>query len=963
MNLLLPLKEGERPLFAGLQLVENIYKDFKRTNNVFESTEEATIFKIVTELYVISEILIFRENKGLRQNSLDVFELLTTLPLFFNSKQVKEWEVEKIWNSKSFIPYKEILIEYENSLNTLTPSSIYQVNNDKNKYIWQQWFIKTDIKEIINIIEDSAQRLMDWNKSRKEKSTLEQNINIFSKYLKLDKNITKRWYFLYVLGQQNSPIWNLFLKEFNNDLSVSKLLSVWEKALNLKTDDINSLLFEDSILVELGFLNNHDLDIELNEWSNVWKKINLIHLPNIHKKLVNSKNVLKLFLKETNNIEVLPFDWFSYIKNSESILNIIKNLKSGKILIYGNDFSGKKSFIFSILSTLNYKGYFINTKEENQEKEQHRISELFLADKLLENFKDSVLMINNDDKIYDTNNSKLLNKPKSLQIWVISDIKEVNQKFLKSFDFVFEMENPPLSNRLILTNKIFNHKNIAFRVAQSVKEPAQILKIGKLCHLSNNFSWDYISMLLYEFQKLIQKNDQIINLNKLEIEENIVNLVGYPTLIENLNNIVQFYKNPDLYLNIGAKANKGILLVGPPGTGKTHFARNLSKMANLPLFAPDTSVLAGNLDLIDVLFDELKRQAPCILFLDEIDTLIANPKTMFGVDLEKQKIVNTFLSHIDGIESNDGILIIGATHRKENFDPAAIRSGRLSKVIYLNMPNEKAREEIWLEHLKNKKVDSKLNIKELLQLSIGFSCSDIMEAVNKAAILAVEKNKTHIDISCFKIACDEVFWGYSDNSIIINEKQKEITAYHEAGHTLMALYYGYSVPRVTIRPRENKLGATHFVNEEGIFNLSKEDVEKRIQIMLGGICAEKLIFNHYENGGVQDLAQAKKIVLHAICEAGLGSEGPIHLGDASFWSNERKQKIENEENNLMSEQFEKTEEILTTNKSLLKEIAITLLEYKEISGEIMNNFKNKINNPMLSIKQKNMKENHILHKE
>ena len=338
MNLLLPLKEGERPLFAGLQLVENIYKDFKRTGSVFESIEEATIFKLVTELYVISEILIFRENKGLRQNSVDVFELLKNLPLFFNSRQVKEWEVEKIWNSKNFIPYKEISIDYENSLNTLTPSSIYQVNNDKNKYIWQQWFMKTDIKEIINIIEDSAQRLMDWNKNRKEKSTLEQNLNIFSKYLSLDKNITKKWYFLYTLGQQSSPIWNLFLKEFKNDLSVSKLLSVWEKALNLKTDEINSLLFEDSILVELGFLNHHYIDIDVDDWSNVWKKMNLIHLPNIHKKLVNSKNLLKLFLKEINNIEVLPFDWFSYIKNSESILSIIKNLKSGKILIYGNDF-------------------------------------------------------------------------------------------------------------------------------------------------------------------------------------------------------------------------------------------------------------------------------------------------------------------------------------------------------------------------------------------------------------------------------------------------------------------------------------------------------------------------------------------------------------------------------------------------------------------------------------------------
>ncbi len=962
MNIELPLKEGERPLFNALHLLEHAYRDFKRTGNVFESIDESYLLKTATELYVISEILTLRDLKGMRHQSNDLFEFLKTLPLFFNAQQVKEWEVAKKWNSSKFFPHKETLIEYENSFNSLKPSIAYQVNNQCHQSIWQQWFMQTDIHELKKTIEDSAQRLIQWNQHRKESSPLENNINVFIQYFDLNKDITKNWYYLYTLGQQDSPIWNAFFKELDSKTPASELINVWEKALNLKTDSINSLLFSDSILIELGFLKS--IAVESQDWHHVWENINNFNYPHFNKKLIQSQNLLDLFLKKINTVDALPFDWFSYIKNADSILNILQNLQSGKVLIYGSDLSGKKSFIFSMLKALNYSGYFINhQKEISEDLEKHKIHEFLLADKLLKNFKNSALIIDHGDKTYDCNDARLINPLQALQIWTISDIKDVNQKFLQSFDFVFEMDNPPLSSRLILTNQIFKDKNIAFRIAQSVKNPSQIFKVGKLCHIANNFSWDYISMLLYGFQKLTNKNHQYINLNKLEIDDNIVNLVGYPALTETLDNIVQFYKNPDLYSNIGAKANKGILLVGPPGTGKTHFARNLSKLVNLPLFAPDTSVLAGNLELIDVLFDELKRQAPCILFLDEIDTLIANPKSTFGVDLEKQKIVNTFLSHIDGIESNDGILIVGATHRKDNFDPAAIRSGRLSKVIHLNLPNEKAREEIFLEHLKLKKIDPALNTKELLKLTVGFSCADIMEAVNKAAILAVEQHKSHIDMTCFKLSCDEVFWGYADNSIVINEKQKELTAYHEAGHTIVALYYGYHVPRVTIRPRDNSLGATHCVQEEGVFNMSREDVEKRVQIMLGGICAEKLMFNQFENGGVKDLSQAKKIVLHAICEAGLGQEGAIHLGDSKLWSNERKLRIEKEEKEFMSEQFETTQSILNNHKDLLIEISNELLQHKEISGDIMQYFKSKINLPTGYIKKQYQRDNQIYHQE
>lgn len=962
MKLQLPLKKGERPLFKALQIVENIYRDYQRNGNAYETTKDELVVKWVAELYVLADILRVREFKGMRNNSYDLFNMLKELPLFFKVEQVKSWEVEKKWNTTEFVPYKSILLEYEISFDTLTPSSLYQANDKTSEHIWQHWLIKTPIKEVVDTLEYSAQSLLEWNNLRSEKSHLEINLKNLSKYVGVTKQLSKHWYYLQILGKEKNNLWTLFLRENNNSHHVEELLSVWEKSLQLPTTALNSLLYEDSILVELGFynaVNNHS-----NSWEEYWQKIEQFNIPNINKVLLNQNNILHLFLRSFKSKENIPIEMFSYIKGLQEHIHLISQLKKGKVLIYGKHLSGKKSLINTILNQINYKGFVVNHKEHRENEVKNKKHELKLADNLLSKFSRSALVIENAEENYELKSSKdlKLNLNNSLQFYTISNINEVNKNFLKTFDIVIEMESPPLKQRIELAKIFFEDESVAIRVSQTLKEPFEIIRIGKLCELAKDFSWSHISLLIASFNNLESLSNKI-NLNKLDNDEEIIPLVGYPDLQELLNKLIHFYKNPNDYMNIGAKADKGVLLVGPPGTGKTHFARNLSKMVNIPIFAPDTSVLASNLELVQYMFNELKKHSPCILFLDEIDTLIANPKTLFSVDLEKQKIVNTFLSNIDGIESNDGILIIGTTHRKDNFDPAAIRSGRLSKVINLNLPNEKAREEIWAVHLKNKKYDSLINMNELAQLSVGFSCADIMEASNKAAIFAVESGSDQIDINHLKVACDETFWGYTDNNILVSEKQKLLTAYHEAGHALLAWKHGYNVQRITIRPRQNALGATHFVGEEGVFNMSLEVIKNKIQVMLGGICAEKVIFGYYENGGIGDLSQANKLVYHALAEAGLGKEGPFGLGDPTKWSNERKLIIEAEEKEIMLTQFQLTEDFILLNKELLTELATHLLQSKEISGEVMIYFKNKLfsqQNLLKNIKVE-IKNEHLLH--
>lgn len=961
----LPLTAGERPLFSALPLVENAYRNQKIFNNMFDSILEKDIFLSITELHVMAALLKKREFIQKKNMSKDLFDLLKKLPLFFNEKQVHDWEVKKIWMAKDFLPYQEMGMTYENLFNISKPSDLYQVQNPDIESIWSYWFEQIPIHDLINILENSAERLLVWNNQRTDTSALKSNISNISKKINLTPTDANAWYYFQTLGHQSSNIWNLYLKENHHSNNYYDLISLWEKALKLPSNFLNSTIYPDSQFYSLGIFKKTNETFD--DWNDYWNKISTFDIPALSTRLLNSKNILNLFLKPMYETTI-PIDFFDYLDNFNNIINIIQNMKKGKILIYGEKFTGKHTFIVSALTHLRYQGYYPNSIQidssntDQNDKQKHK-SQLFLADKIISKIKDTALIINHADNNYDFSDENLYQPSQSLQIWTINDLKDVNKDFLKSFDLILKMDIPPIKKRISIAEKNFPDSAVALKVAQSIKDFHSIIKISQLCKISQDFSWKNASMFINNLQKPLTKSKDVINLNKLDIEENIPKLVGYPNLIEELNKLISFYKQPEKYTKMGAKNNKGILLVGPPGTGKTHFAKNLSKMTNIPLFAPDTSLLSKKIELIEQLFQELKSHAPCILFLDEIDSLIQNPTFLGIADLEKQKIVNAFLTQIDGVNNNEGILIIGATHRDNNFDPASTRSGRLNKIIHTTLPNEEDRIAIWKEHLKNKPLSSSITDKQLCDLSIGFSGADIMESINKAAIYAVENQKQEIDLQCLVVSCDEVFWGYADTSIKVNPHELLKTAYHEAGHALLALYYGYRVPRITIRPRKNSLGATYLLNEEGIFNMSQEDIKKHIQIMLAGLCAEKIQFSYFENGGSSDLMVTHKLLRQAICQSGLGSLGIMHFGDPKLWSNERRLSVENEEKAWIDELLMKTEEIINLNKRLLDEIAQDLVTHKELSGELIHSYKEKVLEPQLSIKQTNFQEQRTLHED
>lgn len=937
------LKAGERPLFQALPLVSQIFRDAKNGNE-YANIKSEYIYLNVVNLRVFSEIVQMLHNSGQRYNLENMLKYVAELPIFFTLEQTNEWEVKRPWNSLEFNPKIDISLEYANELDTSTPSQAYQLNTNAKNHIWQNWLQKTPVHQLREVFDNSAKRLLNWEKARPSVSFLEKNTQLLSNLIGLSSEQGLAWFYCQIVSNSRNDIYNEYLKEKSliSNEPFHDLLSVFEEALEQPKDSLLSLFYSDSLLVEKRIFNELSKIEEPKDYKNSWKDLYEINIPQMNTKLLDTHNLLKLFAKPFQQ-KPTPISNWSYVKNADIVLKALKLKQPIKILVYGADGVGKSTFVASVLQEAQYYGFspFLKVEDDKQKK----YSELFLANQFVNHLSNCALVLENAENHYDLLEKKsfeqlqIKNNP-NVQIWMVSNIKSVNEQLINLFDMVIEVQEMPINNRIELAKKFFEDANIAIRVAQSVRTPSEVIQIAKWCHISQDFSWDNITLLL---SGITQANFNIkegsLALNPVDNTKDFPIIAGNSTLDELTEKLINIYKNHNTYNLLGVEPPKGVLLIGPPGTGKTHFVRNLSKKINIPMFAPDTTKLTKNLSTIRNLFKEIKKYTPCILFLDEIDTLITNPKTSFSIDLERQEIVNTFLTEIDGINSSEGVLIIGATHRFDNIDPAATRSGRLSEVIRVSMPNRAGRIAIWNTHLKNKHV-TELKMELLSEASAGFSGADIAESVKRACIFAAQDNAKAVEMKHLLKACDDVFWGSPDGTKISTQEEKSMVAHHEAGHALLGWRNHLIVRRITLIPRGQSLGAVHSTNDEGVHTMSLEALKGRLEMMLGGICSEKVIFGQYKNGGTSDLDAAKQLIHHALVEAGLGKD--FYSGEIKNWSNEQRLKMEKEENELMKECFDSATNWLNTNKQLVSELAEVLLEKKEISGEDLIAWKEKV---------------------
>ena len=424
---------------------------------------------------------------------------------------------------------------------------------------------------------------------------------------------------------------------------------------------------------------------------------------------------------------------------------------------------------------------------------------------------------------------------------------------------------------------------------------------------------------------------------------------------EELQEIIEFLKEPQKFQKLGGRIPKGVLLMGPPGTGKTLLARAGAGEANVPFFSISGSdfvemFVGVGASRVRDLFEQGKKNAPCIVFIDEIDAVGRHRGAgLGGGHDEREQTLNQLLVEMDGFESNEGVILVAATNRPDVLDPALLRPGRFDRRIVVNRPDVKGREGILAVHTKKIPLADDVNIHVLARGSSGFSGADLANLVNEAALNAARYNQKVVRMLDFEFAKDKVMMGSERRSMIINDEEKKVTAVHEAGHALLAVLLPHADPvhKVTIIPRGMALGLTQQLPIDEKHNYSREYLNDRIAILLGGRIAEEITMNSLTTGAGNDLERGTEMARQMVCEWGMSDEmGPLTFGKKEEqiflgreiaqhqdYSEDTALRIDQEVKRFVTSNYKRAHELLTAHKSKLEQIAEALLTREVLDAE------------------------------
>ena len=421
---------------------------------------------------------------------------------------------------------------------------------------------------------------------------------------------------------------------------------------------------------------------------------------------------------------------------------------------------------------------------------------------------------------------------------------------------------------------------------------------------------------------------------------------------ENLSEIVEYLHNPARYKEIGASMPKGILLVGPPGTGKTMLAKAVAGEANVPFFSMSGSefvemFVGMGASKVRDLFQQAKEKAPCIVFIDEIDAIGKKRDGQIGGNDEREQTLNQLLTEMDGFEDNTGVIILAATNRPESLDPALLRPGRFDRRVPVELPDLKGREDILKVHAKKIKVGDNVDYNKVARMASGASGAELANIVNEAALRAVRDNRKFVTQEDLEESIEVVIAGYQKKNAILTDKEKRIVAYHEIGHALVAAKQTNSAPvqKITIVPRTSgALGYTMQVEEGNHYLMTKEEILNKIETLTGGRAAEEIVFGSVTTGASNDIEQATKLARAMITRYGMTCDFDMVAmevqtnqylgGDSSLTcSTETQTKIDEKVVEVVRSEHEKAAGILMENREKLDDLARYLYEKETITGE------------------------------
>ena len=421
---------------------------------------------------------------------------------------------------------------------------------------------------------------------------------------------------------------------------------------------------------------------------------------------------------------------------------------------------------------------------------------------------------------------------------------------------------------------------------------------------------------------------------------------------ESLSEIVDYLHNPKKYSDVGASMPKGVLLVGPPGTGKTMLAKAVAGEANVPFFSMSGSefvemFVGMGASKVRDLFSQAKEKAPCIVFIDEIDAIGKKRDGQFSSNDEREQTLNQLLTEMDGFQENIGVIILAATNRPETLDPALTRPGRFDRRVPVELPDLAGREAILRVHAKKIKTADDVNFHTIARMASGASGAELANIINEAALRAVRNNRTVVNESDLEESIETVIAGYQKKNAVLSDSEKKVVAYHEIGHALVAAMQSHSAPvqKITIIPRTSgALGYTMQVDQGDKYLLTKQELENKIATFTGGRAAEELVFGEITTGASNDIEQATKLARAMITRYGMSEDFDMVAletvsnqylgGDASLaCSADTQNEIDCKVVELVKRQHEKASKILADNRGKLDELAKYLYEKETITGE------------------------------
>jgi cell division protease FtsH len=430
-------------------------------------------------------------------------------------------------------------------------------------------------------------------------------------------------------------------------------------------------------------------------------------------------------------------------------------------------------------------------------------------------------------------------------------------------------------------------------------------------------------------------------------------VAGVEEAKEELQEIIEFLKEPQKFQKLGGRIPKGVLMMGPPGTGKTLLARAIAGEANVPFFSISGSdfvemFVGVGASRVRDLFEQGKKNAPCIIFIDEIDAVGRHRGAgLGGGHDEREQTLNQLLVEMDGFESNDGVILIASTNRPDVLDPALLRPGRFDRRVVVSRPDVRGREGILKVHTRKIPLGEDVDISVIARGTPGFTGADLANLVNEAALNAARYNKKVVAMSDFELAKDKVLMGAERKSMVISNEEKRVTAYHEAGHTLVGLKVPNADPvhKVTIIPRGMALGVTQQLPEGDRHNYTKEYLLGQISILMGGRIAEENFLGNITTGASNDIEKATELARAMVCEYGMSELGPLTFGKKEEqiflgreiaqhrdFSEETAIRIDSEVRKIVTEQYERATKIISENRDTMVRLAEALLEHESLDG-------------------------------